>query len=259
VTETCHRQFALLELEPGCTFADARAAYRRLAKRNHPDLVPDAERPTRQLAMMRINEAYMAVMAELSEQGGRWDGAHDASGAPTGGSCRGGFQDDAGATDGDMGPQSASSGDSGAFFSAWSGKARAGAPSSSTDVGPLRDPAYAYYKQGFRYFNRGATELSRKEAPDLRRALLRERTPRAYDAYVLRFALRALHYFERSYSYFLVVVDRYPASPWYADAKWKLRRIEKFTAIYQRICENLSRRSSTSRSSFSIVKGADPS
>jgi hypothetical protein len=145
--------------------------------------------------MMRINEAYMAVMAELSEQGGRWDGAHDASGAPTGGSCRGGFQDDAGATDGDMGPQSASSGDSGAFFSAWSGKARAGAPSSSTDVGPLRDPAYAYYKQGFRYFNRGATELSRKEAPDLRRALLRERTPRAYDAYVLRFALRALHYF----------------------------------------------------------------
>lgn len=37
------------------------------------------------------------------------------------------------------------------------------------------------------------------------------------------------------------------------------RRLERFSAIYQRICENLSRRSSMRRSSFSIVRGADPS
>jgi hypothetical protein len=55
------------------------------------------------------------------------------------------------------------------------------------------------------------------------------------------------------------VVDRYGESPWSHDARWKLRKLEKFSTIYQRICENLSRRSSTSRSSFSMVNGADPS
>lgn len=230
------RHYAILELEPGCTVADARASYRRLAKRNHPDLFPDEARSRQQLRMMRINEAYMIVLAELTESG---------SPTPAGGEW-------AARAGGAVGPDDAA----GAFFTAWGEKAKPGEPSPVTDVGTLRDPAYAYYKQGFRYFNLGSTELFRKQAPKIRRSLVTEGTA---DGYILRLALRALHYFERSYSYFLVVVERYPTSPWYADARWKLRRLEKFSAIYQRICENLSRRSSTRRSSFSIVKGADPS
>ncbi|MFP4114481.1 MAG: DnaJ domain-containing protein [Spirochaetota bacterium] len=240
--------YSLLELEPGCSIADARAAYRRLAKRNHPDLAPDAERPRRQLQMMRINEAYMAVTADLTDAAG---GATSCAADASGGSEHPSPRDQRRSADRrDAETQ---------FTAAWARKTRPGVPSASTSVGALRDPAYAYYKQGFRYFNLGATELIRKEAPAMRRELLRKRTIEAYDAYVMRFVLRALHYFERSYSYFLVVAERYPASPWAADARWKLRRLEKFSAIYQRICENLSRRSSTRRSSLSTVNGAEPS
>ena len=223
--ETAQRHFNLLGLSSGCSSADARTAYRRLAKENHPDLFPSEHQSRQQLRMMRINEAYMAVLAALAER--EWDDPERHAGAAAS-------------------PEATDS----------SAAAEPGSPSAETAVGSLRDPAYAYYKQGFRYFNLGSTELFRKEAPKIRRYL---ETEGSADGYILRLALRALHYFERSYSYFLVVAEQYASSPWAADARWKLRRLEKFSAIYQRICENLSRRSSTRRSSFSMVSGAEPS
>jgi len=219
------RCFAILGLGVDATLEEVRASYRRLAKRNHPDLFPDDERPRQQLTMMRVNEAYMTALAELAE-------GH----AP--------------------GPEEPAADDATPPSRAGDPLRFTGATSTDRSIGTLRDPAYAYYKQGFRYFNLGATELARKEAPQLRRALATEGTA---DGYILRLALRALHYFERSYSYFLVVVDQYPQSPWAPDARYKLKRLETFSLVYQRICENLSRRSSTRRSSFSIVSGADPS
>lgn len=41
-------------------------AYHRSARANHPDLFPDSERPKRELAMMRINEAYITLLELLS-------------------------------------------------------------------------------------------------------------------------------------------------------------------------------------------------
>jgi curved DNA-binding protein CbpA len=240
--------YRLLGLKRGCTMPDVRAAYRVLAKKNHPDLFPDREREKQMLRMMRINEAYMAVLAELTE-GGPNHGRQDEPSA-----------DAAGQGDSAGGASTARSSAPGAapesFFRAWEEKAAPGQPSEGRAVGQLRDPAYAYYKQGFTYYRLGATELFRKDAPTLRRYLQQEGSA---DAYILRLAMRALHYFERAYSYFLVVVQEYGTSPWAPDARWKLRRLEKFSAIYSRICENLSRRSSTRRSSFSTVNGADPS
>mgnify|MGYP001040421335 CR=1 FL=1 len=228
-----NRFHAILELNPDTTLSELKAAYHRLAKRNHPDLFPDERRQQQQLKMMRINEAYMHVMAELVSATPAVPAAPATRGdAPQGGSA------------------------STEFFRRWDCRARPGPESASREVGALRDPAYSYYKAGFRYYNLGATELSRKEAPKIRRYLI---TTGTADGYILRLALRALHYFERAYSYFLVVVEQYGDSPWSHDARYKLRRLEKFSTIYQRICENLSRRSSTSRSSFSIVSGADPS
>ncbi len=198
-----NRHCVLLGLTEDPSLSDLKTAYHRLAKRNHPDLFPDAERRQQQLKMMRINEAYMSVMSEVV-------------GESSGASPRTVDRDDRVAT-----PE----------------------PSSDSHVlGLPRDPAYSYYKAGFRYYNLGATELFRKEASKIRRYLI---TTGTADGYILRLALRALHYFERSYSYFLVVVDQYGDSPWSHDARYKLRRLEKFSAIYQRICENLSRRSST--------------
>jgi hypothetical protein len=229
-----NRYYDLLGIAPGATLADLKSAYHLLAKRNHPDLFPDERRQHQQLQMMRINEAYMAVMAALVEPG-KSRRAPAAPGTP-------------GASPG-QDPESE-------FLRRWDLRSRPGPASESRALGTPRDPAYSYYKAGFRYYGLGATELSRKEAPKIRRYLA---TTGTADGYILRLALRALHYFERAYSYFLVVVEQYGESPWSHDARYKLRRLEKFSAIYQRICENLSRRSSTSRSSFSMVSGADPS
>jgi hypothetical protein len=197
--------------------------------------------------MMRINEAYMAVLADVSAEEGHPERAHTPRAAgpgdpPTEHRANG------------APPRDVSNDE--LFFRRWEQKAERGPTSQATDVGQLRDPAYAYYKAGFTYFNRGATALYRKEGKQLRRFLM---GGGSFDAYVLRLVVQALHYFERSYSYFLVVVEKYPGSPWFADAKWKLHRLERFNSIYQRICENLARQSSSRRSSFSIVSGADPS
>lgn len=230
------RFYSILQISEDADICEVKAAYHRLAKRNHPDLFPDHQRQQQQLKMMRVNEAYMAVLSELL--GGKGNAPPHPEEA-------------------DQQPRSASTNPSrNEFFALWKEKVRRGPLSNSTTIGVPRDPAYSYYKAGFRYYNLGATELFRREAPKIRRHLEREGTT---DGYILKLAIRALHYFERSYSYFLVVVEQHRDSPWYYDARWKLRRLEKFSAVYQRICENLARRSSTRRSSFSMVKGADPS
>ena len=43
--------------------ADIKRAYHQAARSNHPDLFPDSEHQKQELAMMRINEAYMALTA----------------------------------------------------------------------------------------------------------------------------------------------------------------------------------------------------
>lgn len=117
-----------------------------------------------------------------------------------------------------------------------------------TNVGSLRDPAYVYYKQGFRYYGLGATQLYRKDPAVMRRQLAELRT---CNPHLLDLALRALTCFERAHGYFRTVVEQYPQSIWARDARYKLRRIRRFNAIYHRICANVSRgiadRATTSR------------
>lgn len=251
-----NRHFAILGLNEDVTLSQLKLAYHSLAKKNHPDLFPDHQRRRQQLKMMRINEAYMSVMSDLLDrEAERPDAAGPAGGAgvrSAGGVGAGAAGRGPGETTGQPGRQSSEQG----FFDVWKQKADPGPPAGTNEIGSPRDPAYSYYKAGFQYYRLGATELFRKEAPKLRTYLNATGTT---DGYILRLALRALHYFERSYSYFLVVVDNYGESPWAFDARYKLRRLEKFSSIYQRICENLSRRSSSKRSSFSIVSGAEPS
>jgi tetratricopeptide (TPR) repeat protein len=50
--------------------ARIKQAYHRAARANHPDLFPDGERPKRELAMMRINEAYMSLLQALDARSG---------------------------------------------------------------------------------------------------------------------------------------------------------------------------------------------
>jgi len=112
----------------------------------------------------------------------------------------------------------------------------AGAP--ATSVAPHRDPAYAYYKQGFINFSlaiHGVAEINRRIAAGRVPRLLR-RYVAADDIASSLALLRAAH------GYFARVAEEHPASVWSADARAKLRRIERFTSIYRRILTNLKRK-----------------
>jgi hypothetical protein len=187
----------LLKICQTDTEEEVRLAYLRAAKQNHPDLFPEADRHTHERRMMKINEAYMAILAEL-KSGGSLDSGQPAADRPQ-----------------------ASSGDSHTVHA----------------VGNLRDPGYTYYKLGFIYYKKGYMELNKRDPKVVKGLLIRKKS---YNAYILKLSVKALHYFEKAYGYFLEVLNNHPESIWCKDSSAKLRRITKFSRIYNKICQNLS-------------------
>jgi hypothetical protein len=110
------------------------------------------------------------------------------------------------------------------------------APAEPTDaIAPHKDPAYAYYKQGFINFSlaiHGIAEINRRIAAGRVPRFTRRYTATQDIADSLGF-LRAAH------GYFTRVTTEFADSVWFADARQKLRRIEQFTVIYRRILANL--------------------
>ena len=112
----------------------------------------------------------------------------------------------------------------------------AGAP--ATSVAPHRDPAYAYYKQGFINFSlaiHGIAEINRKIAAG--------RVPRFTRRYTAAEDIAgSLSFLKAAHGYFSRVVNDHLESVWSADSRAKLRRIERFTKLYAMILSNLKRR-----------------
>lgn len=98
-----------------------------------------------------------------------------------------------------------------------------------------RDPAYAYYKQGFINFSlaiHGIAAVNRKIAAGRTLPNRRRFNTAEYFGTCLAY-LRAAH------GYFTRVVEEYADSVWVSDSRFKLRRIEGLTAIYRRILKNV--------------------
>ncbi len=114
------------------------------------------------------------------------------------------------------------------------GSAPAG-PSPGPAVGPHRDPAYAYYKQGFVNFSiavRGIAEMNQ--------AIAGKKLPSFKPRYrASQDVANSLGLLSAAHGYFSRVVERFPGSVWCADARVKLMRIERFTRLYRRILLNL--------------------
>ena len=185
---TIKHYYDLLNISPDDPIEKIRSAYHLAAKRNHPDLFPESIRSRQQLKMMKINEAYLSIIA-----GGASDKRE---------------------------PESPFN----VIFTP-------GVP------GPLKDPAYVYYKQGFWYFSKGQRifyDRYKKEERRLRYVFDR--------SHLLELATEALRYFEKAYRYFLEVTDKYPDSMWSEDAGLKLRRLDNFNSIYRKICINLTQK-----------------
>jgi hypothetical protein len=101
-------------------------------------------------------------------------------------------------------------------------------------VGPHKDPAYAYYKQGFLHFSlavHGIAEMNQK---------LAEQKLTGYKPYrVVQEFSNSLSLLGAAHGYFTRVVEEFAPSVWEADARTKLKRIERFTGLYRRILSNL--------------------
>ena len=62
MSDNFNKHFVALDISPGASADEIKAAYHRQAKANHPDLFPESERDDQHLKMMRINEAYLLLM-----------------------------------------------------------------------------------------------------------------------------------------------------------------------------------------------------
>ena len=196
----------VLELHQSDTEEGVRLAYIRAAKKNHPDLFPEAERHNHERRMMKINEAYMSILAELRSGGSLYN-------------CR---------------PSAAAA----HVASGFDHSADSNAPARPVRaIGNLRDPGYTYYKLGFVYYKKGYMELSKRDPKVVKGLLIRKKS---YNAYILTLSVKALHHFEKAYGYFLEVLNNYPDSIWCRDSSAKLQRISNFSRIYNKICLNLS-------------------
>ena len=113
----------------------------------------------------------------------------------------------------------------------WEGK-RYKNLSPEKDIGYHKDPAYAYYKQGFINFSKGLNGIMAD----------RSRKRHANLTSLKRWATNSLQYFHEAGRYFSRVVSEYPESIWGIDAEEKLLRIERFNTLYKRILLNLKER-----------------
>ena len=216
---------------------EIKRAYHRCAKKAHPDLAPESKKDQAAREMMRINKAYMALTALTLTGAGGPAGPAARPGADTAGTGAG---PGASAT----GFAAASGARGASNDSPWGSPAWTQAPGTQStapagrSVGAHRDPAYVYYKRGFSAYQKGYTELFRRDPKVIRKQLQEKGTA---DLYILSLAIKAIRSFEEAYDYFLRVTTDYGRSPWAPDARYKLRRIQRFNAVYQRICSNISR------------------
>jgi len=208
----------LLGLEPGADRRALKRAYHQLARQNHPDFFPPEEKPLQGLRMITLNEAYAHLLRHTGA-GTEAAEAESAGEAKAGGGA--GTADEAGA-----------SREAGVSAEA---QPERPSPPPRTDLGFHREPAYAYYKQGFVHYSRaihGIQALYRS----FRRLYPVHFDPRD-DAYE-RFA-GSLTELRQAHEYFRRVAEEHGESVWAPDARVKLARVERFSKLYRRILRNL--------------------
>jgi len=107
-----------------------------------------------------------------------------------------------------------------------------------------KDPAYSYYKRGYRLFSKiHPSSWFWSNGPDGN-----TRFPRKIDTASMAGSIeRIIDLIPWAYYYFNVVVDEYPGSHWYLDSRYKIRKIEKLAPIYMKILYSYRGKRSSAR------------
>jgi hypothetical protein len=189
---------------------EIKRAYRRLVMENHPDRFPLQAKALQELRLITLTEAYSALMSSRAA-----DGPPAAAPGAAGSNPNTGLHNAPGAPAPAAGLHDARSrpGDS---------------------LGPHKDPAYAYYKQGFLNFSlaiHGIAEANQKVAA--------QKTTGFKPYRVAQDFTNSLSLLGAAHGYFQRVVGDHPGSVWAADARVKLKRIQRFTRLYRMILSNL--------------------
>ncbi len=191
----------LLGLKPGADRRALKRAYHQLARRNHPDFFPAGQKARQGLRMITLNEAYAHLLRRTAVPEEAAGAEEQPAGPPP--------------------PEAPSS--------------SAAPASASSELGFHREPAYAYYKQGFVHYSRaihGIQALYRS----FRRLYPAHFDPRG-DAFE-RFG-GSLRELASAHAYFQRVAEEHADSVWAPDARVKLARVERFSELYRRILRNL--------------------
>ncbi len=101
-------------------------------------------------------------------------------------------------------------------------------------VGRHKDPAYAYYKQGFLHFSLAVHGIA-----EMNQELAKQKLTGFRPYRVSQETANSLSLLGAAHGYFTRVVADFSPNVWEADARVKLKRIERFTELYRRILANL--------------------
>jgi hypothetical protein len=198
----------ILGVSAEATREQIRQAYRLRVMENHPDRFPPERKPFQELTTIALTEAYTTLMRGIGDDRRGAQRSPGAAAAPAAPAPR---------------PQETQA----------TGTAADAAPAAGL-MRP-RDPAYAWYKQGFINFSlaiHGMAAVNRKIAAS--RSLPSRRRFNTAEYFGT-----SLAYLRTAHGYFTRVVEEYAGSPWVADSRFKLRRIEGLTAVYRRILRNV--------------------
>jgi hypothetical protein len=207
VSDTYFRQ--ILGVSPRADKEEIKRAYRRLVMENHPDRFPATQKTVQELRVITLNEAYRSLMSWVDSGLGKKP--PEARVRRSGSEARG-----AGGSKPRPRPET---------------RRRPPEKPGSTLAGH-KDPAYAYYKQGFLNFS-----LALHGIAGLNQRMFAAKQTGPYR--VVDDVKESLELLTAAHGYFTRVVEEYPDSVWEADAGVKLRRIDRFTALYRKILSNL--------------------